>query len=69
MVTDEQCERLARLAAFGLQLSTEGVGQWWWQGSGERPCNTQVNLPDPIVLPGFNFKGYSVKIASTEYDE
>ncbi len=55
IITDEQRQRLARLAAFGQQLSTEGVEQWRWSGSGKRPCNTQEDLPELITLPGFEF--------------
>ncbi len=55
IITDEQRQRLARLAAFGQQLSTDGVGQWRRPGSGERPRNTPENLSDLIILPGFEF--------------
>jgi hypothetical protein len=55
IITDEQRQRLARLAAFGQQLSTEGVGQRRRPGSGKRPYNTQEDLPELIILPGFEF--------------
>jgi hypothetical protein len=55
IITDEQRQRLARLAAFGRQLSTEGVGQWRRPGSGKRPFNKQEDLPELIILPGFEF--------------